>query len=123
MISREKFKEVIYKIEELNEYVDELAKMKIDISESKFVDYSGIFFDELMRNEFGEAGLDLVSWWLYEDVDHKIYSSDHKAGQMVWYYPGEDREEGNVIADLNNIEDLYDYLVKNREELIDLLPW
>ena len=68
-MTREKFKEMIYKIEEYNDFVDELYKLKIDIYNCKYTDYAGIFFDELMKSEFGEDGLDLVSWWLYEDVD------------------------------------------------------
>lgn len=115
MISREKFKSLIYQIEELNELVEELDKMSIYIYESKFVEYSGIFFDELMRSVFGEEGLDLVSWWLYEDVDHKIYAPSNK--QKDIYFPGEEIH-GEVIADLNNIDDLYDYLTKGgRDEI------
>jgi hypothetical protein len=62
-----------------------------------------------MKSEFGEEGLDLVYWWLYEDVDHKIYESTEDMKE--WYYPGEEIH-GKVIADLNNIDDLYDYLTK-----------
>lgn len=96
-MTREKFKEMVYNIEEYNDFVDELYKLKIDIYNCKYTDYAGIFFDELMKSEFGEEGLDLISWWLYEDVDHLIYD-------------GVDKER--VIADLNNIDDLYDYLTE-----------
>ena len=108
MMTREKFKEMIYNIEEYNDFVDELYKLKIDIYNCKYTEYAGIFFDELMKSEFGEEGLDLVSWWLYEDVDHKIYAANQE----------EEMLHGEVIADLNNIDDLYDYLTKGgRDEV------
>ena len=108
MMTREKFKEMIYNIEEYNDFVDELYKLKIDIYNCKYTEYAGIFFDELMKSEFGEEGLDLVSWWLYEDVDHKIYAANQE----------EEMLHGEVIADLNNIDDLYDYLTKGgRDEI------
>lgn len=103
MMTREKFKEMIYNIEEYNDFVDELYKLKIDIYNCKYTEYAGIFFDELMKSEFGEEGLDLVSWWLYEDVDHVLY---------------EDESESKEAIDLNNIDDLYDYLTKGgRDEV------
>ena len=108
MMTREKFKEMIYNIEEYNDFVDELYKLKIDIYNCKYTEYAGIFFDELMKSEFGEEGLDLVSWWLYEDVDHKIYAANQE----------EEMLHGEVIADLNNIDDLYDYLTNGgRDEV------
>lgn len=109
MMTREKFRELIYNLEEYNDFIDELYKLNIDVYECKYVDYAGIFFDELMKSEFGEDGLGLISWWLYEDVDHKIYESTDETKE--WYYP-EEEIHGNVIADLNNIDDLYDYLTK-----------
>ena len=103
MMTREKFKEMIYNIEEYNDFIDELYKLKIDIYSCRYTDYAGIFFDELMKSEFGEEGLDLVSWWLYEDVDHVLY---------------EDESESKEVIDLNNIDDLYDYLTKGgRDEV------
>ena len=50
-----------------------------------------------MSKEFGDEGFDLISWWMYEEVDHVLYEA------------GSEREK--VIADLNNIDDLYDYLI------------
>ena len=107
-MTREKFKEMVYNIEEYNDFVEELYKLKIDVYNCKYTDYAGIFFDELMKSEFGEDGLDLITWWLYEDVDHKIYAANQE----------EEMLHGEVIADLNNIDDLYDYLTKGgRDEV------
>ena len=117
MMTREKFKELIYDLEEYNDFIDELYKLKIDVYECKYVDYAGVFFDELMKSEFGTDGLDLISWWLYEDVDHKIY--EKADGSPGWCYP-DDENNRKVIADLNNIDDLYDYLTKGGRDQINV---
>ena len=96
-MTREKFKDLLYKMQEHNELYDELYKLGIDVLNCKYIEYAGIFFDELMRTEFGDEGLDLVSWWLYEDVNHVIYDSN---------------DDNKVIADLNDIDNLYDYLME-----------
>ena len=84
MMTREKFKDLIYKMQESNEFYDKLYDLGIDTINCKYLEYAGIFFDELMRSQFGDDGLDLISWW---------------------------KPNRDVIADLNNIDDLYDYLV------------
>lgn len=115
MMTKERFKELIHLMLEHNEFYDKLYDLGIDAINCKYLETAGIFFDELMKSEFGEDGLDLVSWWLYEDVDHKIYESTEETKE--WYYPGEEIH-GKVIADLNNIDDLYDYLTKGgRDEV------
>ena len=40
---------------------------------------------------------DILEWWLFEDVEKKIYDSN-----------------GNEIADVTKLEDLYDYMVNNK---------
>ena len=113
MMTKEKFKELMYKIQEYNEFLDKLLELGIDIYNSKFAYYADEFFDDIMRNEFGDDGMDLISWWLYEDVDHKIY--EHDDNLKEWYYP-EEEIEGKVIADLNDIDALYDYLTQDKKE-------
>ena len=110
MITREKFKDLIYKMQETNEFYDKLYELGIDTINCKYLENSGIFFDEMMRSYFGDDGLDLISWWLYEDVDHKIYAANQE----------EEMLHGEVIADLNNIDDLYDYLAEGgRDEVAE----
>lgn len=108
MITREKFKDLIYKMQESNEFYDKLYDLGIDTINCKYLEYAGIFFDELMRSQFGDDGLDLISWWLYEDVDHKIYAANQE----------EEMLHGEVIADLNSIDDLYDYLVEGGRDKV-----
>ena len=115
MMTREKFKSLVNQMLEHNELYSKLYELGIDVINCKYLDIAGIFFDELMKREFGEEGLDLIAWWMYEDVDHKIYAPSDKFKEF--YYPGEEIH-GEVIADLNNIDDLYDYLtLGGRDEI------
>lgn len=93
-MTKEEFKELVQYIREISDFYDKLYKLGIDIIECKAYDYAGIFFDKLMLNEFGKDGADFINWWLYEDVDHVIYDDE------------------NESTDVNDIDDLYDYLVK-----------
>lgn len=110
MLTKEKFKDLVYKMQEHNDFYDKLYDLGIDAINCKYLEYAGIFFDELMKSEFGEDGLDLVSWWLYEDVDHCIYEA-YEGEKKDFYLPYEEVPHGKLIADLNEIDDLYDYLV------------
>ena len=67
-------------------------------------------FYELIVENFGQEGFDLVTWWLYEDVEHKIYEAGSVGKE--YYYKGE-KIDGKVVADLEDIDALYDYLVEN----------
>ena len=102
MMTKERFKELVYLMEEHNELYDKLGDLGIDVIDCKTMEIPNIFFDELMKNEFGTDGLDLISWWMYDNVDHKIYAANQE----------EEMIHGEVIADLNNIDDLYDYLAE-----------
>lgn len=102
MMNKEKFKEMIYLIQEHDDLYDKLNDLGIDIINCKDAGIANVFFDEMMISEFGESGFDLIAWWLYEDVDHKIYAEN-----------GED-----VIADLNNVDDLYRYLTEGGRDAV-----
>ena len=105
-MTKEMFKELVYMMLEYNELYDKLYDLGIDAINCKYLETTGVFFDELMRSEFGVDGADLVSWWMYEDVDHKIYAANQE----------EEMIHGEVIADLNNIDDLYDYIVEHDKD-------
>ena len=109
MMTKERFKDLVYQMLEHNEFYDKLYKLGIDVINCKYLDTAGVFFDELMKKEFGEDGLDLISWWMYEDVDHKIYAANQE----------EEMLHGEVIADLNNIDDLYTYLAEGGRDAVE----
>ena len=102
MMTKDRFKELVYTMLEHDELYHKLYDLGIDTLSCKYMECAGIFFDELMKSEFGNDGADLVSWWMYDDVDHKIYAANQE----------EEMIHGEVIADLNNIDDLYDYLAE-----------
>ena len=110
MITKEKFKELIGKIQEYNKFIDKLYdEFKIDAYDCRYTDYPAVFFDELIKGLFGTEGLDLVSWWLFEEVDHKIYQNEEVRGK---YFYSDEEAEGEVVEDVNDVDDLYDYLVE-----------
>ena len=103
MITKKRFKELVYMMLEHDEIYDKLYDLGIDAINCKHLEFAGIFFNELMKKEFGDDGAELISWWMYEDVDHKIYADN--------------KEE--VIADLNNIDDLYIYLTEGGRDAVE----
>ena len=109
MMTKERFKELVYMMLEHNEIYDKLYDLGIDTINCKYLEFAGVFFDELKKKEFGEDGADLVSWWMYEDVDHKIYAANQE----------EETLHGEVIADLNNIDNLYDYLAEGGRDAVE----
>jgi hypothetical protein len=103
MITKKRFKELVYMMLEHDEIYDKLYDLGIDAINCKHLEFAGIFFNELMKKEFGDDGAELISWWMYEDVDHKIYTAN--------------KEE--VIADVNDIDDLYVYLTEGGRDAIE----
>ena len=119
MLTKEKFKDLVYKMLEHNEFYDKLYDLGIDAINCKYMETAGIMFDELMKAVFGEDGVDLISWWMYEDVDHVLYEPCENKNNKDFYLPGEEIPHGKVIADLNHIDDLYDYLVDGGRDGLD----
>lgn len=70
------FKNCIDKIKKCEKELLAFDKLKIDISETEHVDAVGYFVDMLFMEAFGVEGLDIINWWLYEDVEHVIKYSD-----------------------------------------------
>ena len=88
---------IITILKEHSEYMDNINSalkccdlIGIDDKLYKVIRY---LLDYLITPEANE----LVDWWLYEDVNHVLYSS----------------ETNEITDDLNKIEDLVDYILKN----------
>lgn len=99
MISKTDFISAITDKKSHHEWVNELYKLGVDISNG--INMTTDFFYEYMSAYFDEDGVDLIEWWLFEPVEKYIYS-EYKEG-----------DERKVIADLTKADDLYDYLIKN----------
>lgn len=94
-MKREDFKDCIRKLEAITEFGNKLSDLKIETIECKELFYADEIFFKWVKDEFGEAGEDLVSWWLYEDVDKIVYEKD------------------GTETNLENIDALYTYLLEN----------
>lgn len=94
-MTREQFKKYIRKVEEVSEFSGKLSDLGVEILNCKELFYVDEIFSAWVKSDFGEEGEDLVSWWLYEDVDKILY-----------------KEDGGEIS-LEDIDDLYTFLEKN----------
>lgn len=83
-------------------------KYSSNMYESDWYDSVGAMLDIFLNSHFTEEGCDIINWWMFEDVDHIIYQtvdSDLFNGRT------------EIQHDVNNIEDLWNYLLKNKKEL------
>jgi hypothetical protein len=111
MISKKEFVEIIKKIMEVNDFVEETndnAKKLHDAIVSDFFNASSLMIShenivvKLLENMFLDID-STISWWLYE----KDYGRKFKIGDM---------SVDGVDTDLTTPEKLYDYLIKEYEE-------
>ena len=119
MITKKQFLTHIQKINECDAFFKKMSDLGIEVSNQSAWAASYLFL-ELMKNEFGEEGSDLVNSWLY-DGTRKIYKTGTLSREF--YLKGEE-VDGEVIAELNTAGDLYDYLVKKfAKKQGDHLKW
>jgi hypothetical protein len=90
----QQFKNTINRVNRFNNYIDKLSEFGIELIDTPLSDNFYLMFEDLIRLSYGEVGLDYVLWWLYESVeDKRIFDENDKE-----------------IANLETIEDLYNYL-------------
>ena len=94
-MKEKEFKEAISLIKEFMSLGESLHKLDIDIINSKLYDIPGRLFDMLIETNFTDEGIDLVFWWLYEDVPKEV-------------------TDNAVKYDLESIDALWKYLNKKR---------
>ena len=109
MITKERFIQIINRLENYNklqEQINSLFEEYIDNKENDFCNAGSICIGhesvvvELLENMFDT---DMISYWIYE-LD---YGRKYKDGYVQ-------DEEGNII-DLSTLEQLYDYLIEEAE--------
>jgi hypothetical protein len=98
MITKGEFVKIIENDRTYHDIIDRIEKCGISFYESDLDNCYNYLFDFILQKYFNEDGIDLIYWWLYEDVD-KIITN----------------EDGSKI-ELNSARDLYDYLVNATEE-------
>lgn len=115
MISKELFVKYLEQFQRFNtafERIEEALmgrKYSSNLYESDWCDSVGAMLDLFLKSHFTKDGRDLIYWWLFEDVDHIIWQTVDPD-----LFHGKSEIEYNV----NNIEDLYDYLVKFKKDYI-----
>lgn len=72
-------------------------KFTCNLLETDWGDAVGRMLDAFLESHFTEHGIDLITWWLFEDVDKIIYKDEE------------------IIAELHTVEDLYNYIKNNKE--------
>lgn len=111
MISKEEFVDIINRLQQVNDFVDETNKKARELNDaiiSDFFNASSLSIShetivvKLLENMFNDK--DYLSWWLY-DLD---YGRKFKPG-----YLQEERDGKIVNIDLSTPEKLYDYLLQN----------
>lgn len=108
MISKKEFVDIINRLKEVNDFVDNTndnARKLHDVIVSDFFNASSLMIShetivvQLLKNIFNLQDDDTLTWWLYE----KDYGRKFKIGDFTI-------DEVNI--DLTTTEKLYDYLVE-----------
>ena len=82
MITKELFIKYIEQYQRFNsafERIEEALmgrKYASNLYEADWVDSVGYMLDLFLKSHFTETGYDLITWWLFEDVDKIIYEKD-----------------------------------------------
>ena len=74
-----------------------LADLGVNIWDSGFNDPTDYIFEAYLEEILNDEGQDLVYWWMFEDVEKVFYD-----------------DEDNIIANVESIEDFYNYLKENK---------
>lgn len=110
MITKKEFIEIINKLKEVNDFVNETNNKAKKLNEaiiSDFFNASSLSIShenivvKLLENIFDDK--DIMSWWLYE-LD---YGREFKKGYL--------QDESGLDVDVSTAGKLYDYLIKERE--------
>ncbi len=92
-MDKESFIKTINKYKQFIDTSDKLNDLGIDLCEGPITDSIDAIFDAWLTEFLNEEDIDIIYWWLFEDVDKIIYDGDKK-------------------INVEKIEDLYNYLCK-----------
>lgn len=94
-ISKEQFLQFIDLVKKEDNFINTLYKLNIDIIDCEIATDYYLVGNILLNTNFTASGVDLIEWWLYEDVENKeIYEKD------------------GPTYTLNTAEELWNYLIK-----------
>ena len=94
-ISKEQFLQFIDLVKKEDNFINTLYNLNIDIINCEIATDYYLMGNILLNTNFTASGVDLIEWWLYEDVENKeIYEKD------------------GPTYTLNTAEELWNYLIK-----------
>lgn len=101
----ETFQQIIFLLKKNEARSNKLYKLGFDDLNMKD-ELHGVI-NLLFKAHYSEIGEDLISWWLYEDVEKIVYN-----------------EEDGIDSDLTEIEDLWKYVEKIRKspDFVEYVP-
>jgi hypothetical protein len=112
MITKEEFKNYIesYQIfsNGLERFSEALSGSKhgVSIFECDWAEAVGKMLDCFLDSHFTETGVDTITWWMFEDVDHIIVQTVTDLFN----------DKSEIKYNVNNIEDLWNYMIKFKED-------
>ena len=115
MITKEEFIKFIKTYQEFDKAVDRFDKAITGKSystilfETDWFNAVGEMLDIFLDVNFNEDGKDIVYWWMFEDVNHVITETVNSDLFNV---------ESEVEYNVNDLEDLYDYLIKFKKNYL-----
>lgn len=84
MIIKEEFFKALSEHQKFNDAVDRISKSisgdgySVYLYETDWANAEGNIFDLFLKSNFTEDAIDIIYWWLYEDVDKIIYKNIEK---------------------------------------------
>lgn len=96
MITREVFIDTIKVYESGVDFLRKMDNEGLDLYETPLNRSADTLFDTWLKQITNDDGVDLIYWWLFEDVEKELYDDNE-----------------NVIAKLTDEATLYDYMNEN----------
>lgn len=115
MITKEQFIKFITEYKNFDEAIDRIDQAVsgrnwgLNLFECDWYNSVGIMLDTFLDSHFTNDGCDLVTWWLFEDVDKLITQKVN---------PDLFNGESEIEYDVEDIEALWDYIQKYKNDYL-----
>lgn len=88
MITLEDWKKLVNLRQQADSFVDDLYKVRLDLTESPLYNSYGWLLDMVVKAWAKPDFVDLVNWWLFEDVDKvlNINGTDVDVSSIEGFY-------------------------------------
>jgi alkyl hydroperoxide reductase subunit AhpC len=99
MIGFGEFEEITTSYKAFFNRLEKLEELGVDLFDGPISQATDTLFDYWTRQVANDEGQDLIYWWMFDDVEKKIYD-----------------DNGNMTDDIEDVMDFYNYL--KREKLL-----